>query len=120
MRALAISDMHFGAWTGDPLLARRFSLSRLAPQLDDLDELILLGDVFDLLFSSVEYAFGQSEPFFNLLQRKMRGKRVVYLAGNHDHHIVVRTRVPPLRRRWPAERTARSWSGRSRRGQSRC
>jgi hypothetical protein len=83
--------MHFGAWTGDPLLAREFALSRLAPKLDDLDELILLGDVFDLLFSSVEYAFGQSEPFFDLVQRKMRGKRVVFLAGNHDHHIVVRT-----------------------------
>jgi hypothetical protein len=90
MRALAISDMHFGAWTGDSLLTHRYALERLEPRLDEVDEVILLGDVFDLLFSSVEYAFRQSGGF-DLLQRKLRGKRVVFLAGNHDHHIVVRT-----------------------------
>jgi predicted phosphodiesterase len=90
MRALAISDMHFGAWTGDPLLRHRFALDALEPHLDGIDELILLGDVFDLLFASVEDAFAQAEPFFDLLADKLCGKRVVFLAGNHDHHIVVR------------------------------
>jgi UDP-2,3-diacylglucosamine pyrophosphatase LpxH len=91
MRALVVSDLHFGAWTGDPVLARPFALERLEPHLDDLDELVLLGDVFDFLFSSVEHAFEQAESFFELVRRKMQGKRVVFLAGNHDHHIVVRT-----------------------------
>jgi Calcineurin-like phosphoesterase len=90
MRALAISDMHFGAWTGDPLLRHQFALDALEPHLDDIDELILLGDVFDLLFASVEDAFAQAEPFFELLADKLPGKRLVFLAGNHDHHIVVR------------------------------
>jgi hypothetical protein len=90
MRALAISDMHFGAWTGDPVLAREFALRRLEPVLEDVDELILLGDVFDFLFSSVDYAFEQAEPFFELVQRAMHGRRVRFSAGNHDHHIVVR------------------------------
>lgn len=90
MRALAISDMHFGAWTAEPLLQHRWALDALEPHLEDIDELVLLGDVFDLLFSSVEHAFGQAEPFFDLIQRKLQGKRVVFLAGNHDHHIVVR------------------------------
>lgn len=49
MRALAVSDLHFGAWTADPLLRHNFALWALEPQLDDVDEL-LLGDVFDLLF----------------------------------------------------------------------
>jgi len=31
MRALAISDLHFGAWTGDPVLSRDFARERLAP-----------------------------------------------------------------------------------------
>jgi hypothetical protein len=91
VKALAISDMHFGAWTGDPVLARDFALGRLEPLLEDVDELVLLGDVFDFLFSSVEYAFAQADPFFELVRRAMQGRRVVFLAGNHDHHIVVRT-----------------------------
>jgi Calcineurin-like phosphoesterase len=91
MRALAVSDMHFGAWTGDPVLAREFALGRLEPHLEDVDELVLLGDVFDFLFSTVEHAFQQADPFFELVREKLQGKRVVFLAGNHDHHIVVRT-----------------------------
>src|SRR5438270_77287 len=91
MRALAISDMHFGAWTGDPLLRHRFALDVLESHLEGIDELILLGDVFDLLFSSVEDAFMQADPFFSLLEDKaVRQAGRVFLAGNHDHHIVVR------------------------------
>ena len=90
MRALVISDLHFGAWTRDPVLARPFALERLAPHLDDVDELILLGDVFDFMFSTMENAFAQADPFFELVRERMQGRRVVFLAGNHDHHIVVR------------------------------
>ncbi|MGH2743733.1 MAG: metallophosphoesterase [Thermoleophilaceae bacterium] len=90
MRALALSDMHFGAWTGDPVLAREPALAAVDAALEDVDELILLGDVFDFLCSSVEYAFEQADPFFELVQRRMQGRRVVFTAGNHDHHIVVR------------------------------
>jgi UDP-2,3-diacylglucosamine pyrophosphatase LpxH len=82
--------MHFGTWTGEPLLRHQFAFDALEPHLDDIDELILLGDVFDFLFSSVEHAFAQAEPLLTLIQEKLRGKRVVFLAGNHDHHIVVR------------------------------
>jgi Calcineurin-like phosphoesterase len=90
MQALVVSDMHFGAWTGDPVLAREPALGALDDALDGVDELVLLGDVFDFLFSSVEYAFEQAEPFFELVQSRMQGRRVVFSAGNHDHHIVVR------------------------------
>jgi hypothetical protein len=90
MRALVISDTHFGAWTGEPLLQHDWALERLGAALDDIDELVLLGDLFDFLFSSVENAFTQAEGFFSLLEEKMAGKRVVFSSGNHDHHIVVR------------------------------
>jgi len=46
--------------------------------------------VFDFLFSSVENAVAAAGPFFDLVAERMRGKRVVFLAGNHDHHIAVR------------------------------
>jgi hypothetical protein len=90
MRALALSDTHFGAWTGDDLLSHPFALERLAPHLDDIDELILLGDLFDFLFSNVEHAVAQAQGFLDLVAERLRGKRVVFLAGNHDHHTMVR------------------------------
>ena len=85
-----MSDLHLGAWTGDALLSRPFARERLAPHLDAADELILNGDVFDFLFSSVANAFEQAQPFFDLVAERMAGKRVVFLAGNHDHHVAVR------------------------------
>ena len=90
MRALAISDTHFGAWTGDDLLAHPYALERLAPHLDDIDELILLGDLFDFLFSTVEHAVERAQGFFDLVAERLAGRRVVFLAGNHDHHVMVR------------------------------
>src|SRR5206468_1379084 len=91
MQALVISDLHFGAWTTDGVLARPFARERLAPLLDDIDELVLLGDVFDIQFGLMEGAFEEAEPFFDLVRDKLQGKRVVFTAGNHDHHVVVRT-----------------------------
>jgi phosphatidylglycerol lysyltransferase len=90
MRALVISDTHFGAWTGDDLLRREPALRLLAGYLDDIDEIVILGDLFDFLFASIEEAFQAAEGFFELLAQKMQGKRVVFLAGNHDHHIMLR------------------------------
>lgn len=90
MRALAISDTHLGAWTGRDLLAEEPSLARLAPELEEIDELIILGDLFDFLFGSVSDAFAAAEGLFGLLAEKLAGKRLVFLAGNHDHHLVHR------------------------------
>jgi len=90
VKAIVISDLHLGAWTGEPLLSKPLARERLAPHLDEVDELVLNGDVFDFLFSRVACAFEQAEPFFDLVAERMRGKRVVFLAGNHDHHVAVR------------------------------
>lgn len=90
MRALVISDTHFGAWTGRDLLAEDFFLERLAPALDDVDELIFLGDLFDFLFGSVDDAVGAADGLLRLIAERMRGGRLVFLAGNHDHHLVHR------------------------------
>ena len=56
VRALVISDSHFGAWTGDDILREPENLALLAPHLD-VDEVIMLGDLFDLLFASSRDAF---------------------------------------------------------------
>lgn len=90
MRALVISDTHFGAWTGRDLLREERFLERLAPQLDGIDELIFLGDLFDFLFGSVGEAVDAADGLLRLIADKLPGKRLVFLAGNHDHHLVHR------------------------------
>ena len=90
MRALVISDTHFGAWTGRDLLREEFFLERLAPQLEGIDELIFLGDLFDFLFGSVGDAVDAAAGLLDLIAANLVGKRLVFLAGNHDHHLVHR------------------------------
>lgn len=90
MRALVISDTHFGAWTGRDLLREEFFLERLAPALDGIDELVFLGDLFDFLFGSVEEAVDAADGLLRLIAERLDGKRLVFLAGNHDHHLVHR------------------------------
>ncbi len=91
VRALVISDTHFGAWTGEDILREPDNLALLAPHLD-VDEVILLGDLFDLLFASSRDAFTAAEGLFDLLRERLQGKRFVFLAGNHDHYFVERGR----------------------------
>jgi UDP-2,3-diacylglucosamine pyrophosphatase LpxH len=90
VRALVISDTHFGAWTGRDLLREEPFLERLAPQLEEIDELIFLGDLFDFLFGSVGDAVDAADGLLRLIAEKLPGKRLVFLAGNHDHHLVHR------------------------------
>jgi UDP-2,3-diacylglucosamine pyrophosphatase LpxH len=90
MRALVISDTHFGAWTGRDLLREEFFLERLAPALEGIDELIFLGDLFDFLFGTVEECVEAADGLLQLIAERMAGKRLVFIAGNHDHHLVHR------------------------------
>jgi Calcineurin-like phosphoesterase len=87
MRALVISDTHFGAWTGEDILREPQTLALLEPHLD-VDEVIFLGDMFDLLFGSLRDAFDASRGLLHLLREKLQHRRFVFVAGNHDHHFV--------------------------------
>ena len=95
MRALVISDTHLGAWTGEDLLRERANLDLLEPHLE-VDEVIVLGDMFDFLFGSMADAFDAATGLLDLLRKKLQGKRLVFLAGNHDHHLVTRDREARL------------------------
>lgn len=89
MRALVISDLHLGAWTGEDLLSDERFQARLEPALDGIDELVILGDLFDLLFGSIEDAMVASEGLFAMLRERLPGRRVVFCPGNHDLHFRV-------------------------------
>jgi len=60
---------------GEDLLRHLEELALLAPHLDDLDEVIFLGDLFDLLFASIEDAVeaGRREPGLVKLPRRVPG-----------------------------------------------
>ena len=90
VRSLVISDSHLGAWTGDDLLAYAWAREALRPELERADEVVLLGDFVDLLFATTEHAFERADGLVKLLAQTLAGKRLVWLAGNHDHHILVR------------------------------
>jgi hypothetical protein len=90
MRSLVISDSHLGAWTGDDLLAYAWAREALRPELERADQVVLLGDFVDLLFATTEHAFERADGLVELFARTLAGKRLVWLAGNHDHHILVR------------------------------
>src|ERR1039458_6033294 len=90
VRSLVISDTHLGAWTGDDLLAYAWAREALRPELERADEVVLLGDFVDLLFATIEHAFERADGLVELLAQTLPGKRLVWLAGNHDHHILVR------------------------------
>ena len=88
LRRLIISDLHFGS--GDDLLARPAALERIEPELAWADELVVNGDLFELVFASVRQAVDAARPFLALADRHVR--RVHYIPGNHDHHLVALAR----------------------------
>jgi UDP-2,3-diacylglucosamine pyrophosphatase LpxH len=85
-RRLVISDLHFGS--GDELAHHPIALERLAPQLQWAEELLINGDLFELIFGPLHVAVERSRPFFELVNRSVRTVR--FIPGNHDHHFVSR------------------------------
>ena len=48
-----------------------------------IQEVILIGDIFDLIFSNFHSALKASEYFFDSLIKI--AKKITYIPGNHDH-----------------------------------
>ncbi|MGH2917337.1 MAG: metallophosphoesterase [Solirubrobacteraceae bacterium] len=84
VRRLIISDLHFGC--GDDLLSAPAALERIEPELAWADELVVNGDLFELVFATLREAVDAARPFLALVNRKVA--RVHYVLGNHDHHLV--------------------------------
>jgi hypothetical protein len=85
-RRLVLSDLHFGS--GDELAHHPLALERIAPQLAWAEELLVNGDLFELIFGPLDVAVQRSRPFFELVNRSVRTVR--FIPGNHDHHFVAR------------------------------
>jgi hypothetical protein len=87
-RTLVVSDLHLGAASGADVLRRPAPRSVLIDALEDIDRLVLLGDVLELRHGPRRDALAAAKPFFEELGRAFAGREIVVLAGNHDHALV--------------------------------
>jgi UDP-2,3-diacylglucosamine pyrophosphatase LpxH len=100
VRTLVVSDLHLGARARPAVLTRPEPLRRLVSRLDEVDRLVLLGDVLEggsrRSRGGSRRSLGVAEPVLREIGRAMgSGRCVVFVPGNHDR---------PLIRRWIRER----------------
>jgi hypothetical protein len=88
MRTLIVSDLHLGSLSGADLLRRPELRASLLSAIEDVDRLVLLGDVLELRHGPVREALSAAQPFFEDLGRALGERELVILAGNHDHALV--------------------------------
>lgn len=87
-RLVVISDTHFGDMYQQ--LTNPMLLNALVHNLKGLgyiDELVLLGDVFDFWKAPIKDAVEQSKEFLAAILSLDNLGKVIYLPGNHDHHV---------------------------------
>ena len=88
MSTLIVSDLHLGSGLGSDVLSRPGPRAALLEALEDVERLVLLGDVLELRHRPPRYAMAAARPFFEDLGRVLAGRELVVSAGNHDHLLV--------------------------------
>ncbi len=88
MRTLVISDLHLGAGSGADVLRRAGPRAALIEALEDVERLVLLGDVLELRHGPRRDALAAAQAFFEELGRSFAGREIVVVPGNHDHALV--------------------------------
>jgi len=97
-RWVILSDLHLGAdqsvLTADDGVTPSATAEAFAACLsellgDDSPTLVLAGDAIELALSEMGPAFTVFERFLELLcgDQPVIGKRIIYIPGNHDHHL---------------------------------
>jgi len=90
-KVIAISDIHLGeknCLLHKPGLIELFT-KQLTEEAQDreIDELIIIGDCLELALVSFHKTYEKAENFFSKIAKIDRLKKIIYLPGNHDHHI---------------------------------
>jgi predicted phosphodiesterase len=89
LRTLVISDLHLGNRAHHDVLRRPAPLARLLEVLDDVDRLVLLGDLAELITRSPRRSLAAAEPVLRALGRRMgSGREVILVPGNHDAPLI--------------------------------
>lgn len=86
-RVAVISDFHLGDPASTVDSGTCEALRSAIEALGQLDELILLGDVFDFWQAPLGEAIERGRDLVSSLFMLQNVKRIVYVPGNHDHHV---------------------------------
>jgi len=82
-----LSDLHLGAVSGRDVLRLSAARGRLQGALADADRVVVLGDLLELREQPVARVLEAAEPALAALGEACRGKEVLVVPGNHDHHL---------------------------------
>jgi hypothetical protein len=88
MRTLIVSDLHLGSVSRADVLRRAELSAPLLRQAEEVDRVVLLGDVLELRHGPLHRAMLAARPFLADLGRALAGRELVITAGNHDHALV--------------------------------
>jgi Calcineurin-like phosphoesterase len=89
VRTLVVSDLHLGARLRRDVLRRRAARDALLRALDGVDQLVLLGDVVELLEHRPGRMVEVAEPVLREIGERMgAGREIVLVPGNHDAELV--------------------------------
>jgi len=87
-KVIALSDLHLG--NDKCLLFKGNLLDKFISKLreeGEIDELLILGDLLELSLAPEINVFLCAKYFFNKISALDNIKNIIYLPGNHDHHI---------------------------------
>lgn len=89
-RIVALSDLHLGE--DESTLREEKVVNNLRDELQkmgQIDQLVLLGDVLDLSMASFSQAVEIAKEFFSKIGGLDEIKEIIFVPGNHDHHLWV-------------------------------
>jgi UDP-2,3-diacylglucosamine pyrophosphatase LpxH len=89
VRTLVVSDFHLGGRLEHDVLRRTEPLGRLLAALDEVERLVLLGDIVELMEGRASYAMSVAEPVLRAIGARLgESREVVLVPGNHDAPLV--------------------------------
>jgi UDP-2,3-diacylglucosamine pyrophosphatase LpxH len=89
LRTLVISDLHLGNRAGRDVLQRPAPLDALLEGLEDVDRLVLLGDLAELMTRHPRRPMAAAQPVLRSLGRRLGPEReVILVPGNHDAPLI--------------------------------
>jgi hypothetical protein len=87
LRTAVVSDLHLGTRTRADILRWPEPREVLASALVGTDQLVLLGDAFELRDRPLAEALAAARPFLETIGATLRNGRVILVPGNHDHRL---------------------------------
>jgi predicted phosphodiesterase len=87
MPSAVVSDLHLGTLTRADVTSRPDALDRLVAALESADRLVLLGDALELRERPLAALLELVRPLFERLAEVLADRRLLIVAGNHDHAL---------------------------------